>query len=134
MSCFYQQIIYIDSSVQQTKYYGKKYLLQLYHFVKKYCLFISSIIEIQQKVKLISLKISNFFHPMKKVPKSDKSTSAFLKLLSTCVKSPKDISFNIFITLNPKWIPRFRAIWKTRHQHLGIGIGIGTGIGIGIQI
>ena len=48
---------------------------------------------------------------MKKVPKSDKSTSAFLKLLSTCVKSPKDISFSIFITLNPKWIPRFSS-WK----------------------
>ena len=40
----------IDSSVQQTKYYGRK-VSTLRHFLKKYFLFILNIIEIQYKVK-----------------------------------------------------------------------------------
>ena len=41
-------------------------------------------------------------------PKSGKSASAFLKLCSTCFKIAKEISFSVFIALNPKWVPRLR--------------------------
>ena len=40
-------------------------------------------------------------------PKSKKSDSAFLKYISTCVKSAKEIFFSIFIALTAKWVPRF---------------------------
>ena len=63
---------YIDSSVQQTKYYGKK-VSTLRYILNKYFLFLLNMIEIQQKVKLVSLKISKVFHPQ--------NTDEFLKML-----------------------------------------------------
>ena len=80
----------------------------LCHFLKKYLLFILKMIEIQQKVKFMSLKISKVFHPQKTVVKATiVSASAFSNYVSTCVKSPKEIFFRIFMALNPKWVPRY---------------------------
>ena len=61
MLCFHWEIIYIDSSVQQTKYNEKK--IEFTSFPKEIFSIILNAIEVQLKVKFMSLKISKVFHP-----------------------------------------------------------------------
>ena len=90
-----------EPSVYYSKYYEKK-VPTLHHFVKKYFLFVLNIIEIQQNVKFMSLKIPKVFHPYNTALKAIKVPQHIWNYVSTCLMSAKEIFFSIFIASNPK--------------------------------
>ena len=112
MSCFHYEIIYmvlyrLFSTVDEIL---RKKVSTLRHFLKQYFLFNLNIIEIQQKIKFMSLNISKVFHPYNTVLKAIKVLQHFENYVSIRVKRAKEIFFKILIALNPMWLLQLQIV------------------------